>query len=77
MDVIIAVTKSCQHCAILQRELDEMQLPYRVHYLEEHPEWVDKFGIKGSPNVIVDGNLVFRKMPEIIDLRAFFKNRED
>ena len=77
MDVIIAVTKSCQHCAILQRELDEMQVSYRVHYLEEHPEWVDKFGIKGSPNVIVDGNFVFRKMPEISDLRAFFKNRED
>jgi len=77
MDVIIAVTKSCQHCAILQRELDEMQVAYRVHYLEEHPEWVDKFGLKGSPNVIVDGNLVFRKMPEISDLRTFFKTRED
>jgi hypothetical protein len=34
-------------------ELGEMQAPYRVHYLEEHPEWVDPFGIKGSPNVIV------------------------
>ena len=77
MNVIIAVTRSCQHCSILQRELDEMQVPYRVHYLEEHPEWVDKFGLKGSPNVIVDGKLVFRKMPEISDLRAFFKNRKD
>jgi glutaredoxin len=72
MDVIIAVTKSCQHCSILQRELDEMQVPYRIHYLEEHSEWVDKFGLKGSPNIIVDGELIFRKMPEIKDLRLYF-----
>jgi glutaredoxin len=75
MDVIIAVTKSCQHCSILQRELDEMKVPYRIHYLEEHPEWVDKFGLKGSPNIIVDGELAFRKMPEIHDLRQYFSKK--
>lgn len=77
MDVIIAVTKSCHHCSILRKELDEMEIPYKVHYLEEHPEWVDKFGLKGSPNVIVDGELVFRKMPEISEFKDYFSKKRD
>lgn len=74
MDVIIAVTKSCQHCGILKRELEKMQVPYKVHYIEDHPEWVEKFNLKGSPNVIVDGELIFRKMPEITAFRKYFGN---
>lgn len=75
MDVIIAVTRSCQHCPILKRELDHMNIPYRVHYLEEHPEWVEKFDLKGSPNVIVDGELIFRKMPGLSEFRDYFRNK--
>lgn len=76
MEVIIAVTKQCEHCGILKRELDAMEIPYRVHYLEEHPEWIEKFGLKGSPNIIVDGELVFRKMPGLQDLRNYFHQRQ-
>ena len=76
MDVIIAVTKSCGHCPIIKRELDEMDIPYRVHYLEDHPGWVEKFNLRGSPNLIVDGELIFRKMPEIKDLKDFFRRRK-
>ena len=76
MDVIIAVTRSCGHCSIIKRELDEMDIPYRVHYLEEHPEWVQKFSLRGSPNLIVDGELIFRKMPEITELKDFFHRRK-
>jgi glutaredoxin len=76
MDVIIAVTKSCGHCPILKRELDQMEIPYRVHYLEEHPELVDRFNLRGSPNIIVDDDLKFRKMPEIPELREFFRHRK-
>ena len=76
MDVIIAVSGSCQHCSLLKRELEEMGIPYEVHYLEEHPEWVEKFGLRGSPNVIVDGELVFRKMPELGEFRRYFKDKQ-
>lgn len=74
MEIVIAVTRRCQHCSALQRELDALGLHYEVRYMEEHPEWVARFGLKGSPNIIVDGELVFRKMPELAELRAFFGN---
>jgi glutaredoxin len=77
MEVIIAVTKSCGHCPILKRELDELDIPYHVHYLEEHPEWVEKFNLRGSPNLIVDGELVFRKMPELSELRKYFDQKSE
>lgn len=76
MDVIIAVSGSCPHCSLLKNELEEMDIPYKVHQLDEHPEWIERFGLRGSPNIIVDGELVFRKMPELSEFRRYFKQRK-
>ena len=76
MNVVIAVTKQCQHCPIIKRELRQLEIPYSVHYLDAHPEWIEKFGLRGSPNIIVDGELVFRKMPEISALRNYFRDKK-
>jgi len=62
---------------LLKKELEEMRIPCEVHYLEEHPEWVVRFGLQGSPNVIVDGELAFRKMPELSEFRRYFKEKRD
>jgi glutaredoxin len=76
MNVIIAVSGSCPHCALLKKELEEMGIPYEMHHLEEHPELFERFGLRGSPNIIVDDELVFRKMPELAELRRYFKERQ-
>ena len=61
MNVLIAVTKPCHHCQILERELNAMDVDYEIKYLEDNPNIVEKFNLRSSPNVIVDDLLVFKK----------------
>lgn len=76
MNVELAVSRSCQHCAILEREMKKLGIPYAIRYMEDNEELQKKFQIKGSPNVLVDGELIFRGMPSLSDLRAYFKSRQ-
>ncbi len=76
MEVILAVTKSCHHCPILERELKRMEVPYCVRYFEDHPEVIEKYGLRTSPVVIVDGQVVFKGMPSISELERFFSERK-
>ena len=75
MNVIIAVTKPCHHCPIIERELNAMDINYEVKYLEDNPELSGKFNIRNSPNLIVDDKLIFQGMPGLVELREFFRNR--
>lgn len=75
MNVEIAVTRSCQHCSIIETELKELGIPYSIRYAEDDVEFQNKHNIKGSPNILVDGELIFRGMPAISDLRAYFKKK--
>jgi hypothetical protein len=43
--------------------------------VEDDVELRKKHNIKGSPNILVDDELVFRGMPAISDLRAYFKKK--
>lgn len=72
MEVVLAVTKSCHHCSIIEKELGERGIPYAVRYVEDHPELVERYGLKHSPNVIVDDELVFRGMPAMSELQRYF-----
>ncbi len=74
MNVELAVSRSCQHCAILERELKKMGIPYAIRYVEDDAELQKKHQIKGSPNILVDGELVFRGMPSLSDLKSFFRS---
>lgn len=76
MNVELAVSRSCHHCAILERELKRLGIPYAIRFVEEDAELQKTHQIKSSPNVLVDGELVFRGMPSISDLRTFFENRK-
>jgi glutaredoxin len=75
MKVELAVTRTCNHCSSLEAELKKLGVPYSIRYVEEDPELQKKYTIKGSPNILVDGELVFRGMPAISDLRAYFKKK--
>ena len=75
MKVEIAVTRSCHHCAILEAEFKKLGIPYSICYLEDDPEKQKKYGIKGSPNILVDEELVFRGMPAISELEKYFRQK--
>jgi hypothetical protein len=72
MDVMIMATRASTHRKNLERELDALRIPYRVCVVEECAGLVQKFGIRHSPNLIVDDEVVFRKQPTEEELRVFF-----
>lgn len=75
MDVMIVATRACMHRRNLERELQHLLIPYRVCFVEECPDLVQKFGIHHSPNLVVDDEIVFRKQPTELELHAYFDTR--
>ncbi len=69
MDVMIIASKNCSHCVNLSRELDDIGVDYRILYAESEPELVKKYNIRHSPNLIVDGEVKFRRQPTEHELR--------
>lgn len=72
MNVKIIATKSCSHCLSLQHELRDMNIPFEVLFVEEHPDVVVAYSIRHSPNVLVNDEIVFRGQPTALELRQFF-----
>lgn len=75
MSVKIIATKTCSHCHNLERELRDLDIPYEVIFVEEHPETITRYGIRHSPNLVVEEQVVFRGQPSEHELRAFFASR--
>jgi len=72
MNVRIVATRTCSHCASLQHELRDIGIPFEVLYVEEHPDIVALHGIRHSPNLLVDDQVVFRGQPTALELRTYF-----
>lgn len=72
MDVMIIATKACTHRINLEKELECLHVPYRVCFVEDCPDLVQKFSIRHSPNLVVDDVIVFRDQPTEEALRAYF-----
>lgn len=75
MNVKIVATRSCSHCASLQRELNELGIPFEVLLVEEHPDVVVTYNIRHSPNLVVNDEVVFRGQPSVHELRALFQEK--
>lgn len=75
MDVKVIATHRCTHRPNLERELRDLCIDYELLIVEEHPEVVEKYGIRHSPNLVVDEQVVFRGQPSEGDLRDFFAAR--
>lgn len=75
MSVKIIATKTCSHCPNLERELRDLGIRYEVVFVEEHPETITRYGIRHSPNLVVEEQVVFRGQPSEHELRAFFASR--
>ncbi len=73
MNVMILATKGCSHCVNFSKELDGLSIKHQVYYCDDEPELVKKYGIRHSPNLIVDDEVVFRKQATETELKEFFK----
>jgi hypothetical protein len=72
MKVQLLVTKTDFNLPNLEREFQDLGIDYKVEYVEEQPEMVSALNIRHSPNIIVDGELVFQRQPSESELRAYF-----
>lgn len=76
MEIVIIATRDCHHRPLLEEHLRKLGLEYRVQFFEDDPEPVKKFHLRHSPNLLVDGDVAFRDMPSLPELRAYFEARE-
>ncbi len=74
MDVMIIATNGCSHCTNLSKELDDLGVEHKLVYAEDEAELCEKLAIRHSPNLIVDGEVVFRKQPTEHELRELFNS---
>lgn len=64
MDIFIIATKTCSHCANLKHELEDLGYRCEIKYAEEdHPDLVEHFQIRHSPNLVVNDEVVFQRQP--------------
>lgn len=74
MNVKIMATKTCTHRPNLEKELNELGVPYELLFVEEHPEAAAHYVVRHSPTLIVDDKVVFHGQPSEHELRAFFRD---
>lgn len=72
MLVKIIATRQCRHRPNLERELVDIGVEYELVFVEDHPEVQTQYGIRHSPNIVVDDQVVFRGQPTEGELKAFF-----
>lgn len=73
MNVTIIATRGCSHCQNFAKELDDLGVTYDIQYVEDNPGIVEKYTIRHSPNLLVDGELVCRRQPTETELRTYLK----
>lgn len=72
MNVMIIATRTCSHCRHLEHELRDLGVAHELLFVEDHPEVVTRFDIRHSPNLVVDGEVMFRRLPTGKELRNLF-----
>ncbi len=72
MKVTIIATRSCSHRPNLEHELRDLGVIYELLFVEDHPEVVTRYGIRHSPNLVVDGEVIFRGQPTESELKRCF-----
>lgn len=72
MDVKLIVTRSCSHCKNFSKELDELGVQYSKLYVEDETDLCQSLEIRTSPNLVVNGEVVFRRQPTEKELRSLF-----
>ena len=69
MEVQIIATHECRHRLDLERELLELGIPFALVFAEDNEDLVRRYQIRHSPNLVIDGVVVFRGLPTEGQLR--------
>jgi len=72
MEVLVIATKNCAHCINMSKELDDINIEHRIIYAEDDIELCQKLAIRHSPNLVIDGEVAFRRQPTENELRSVF-----
>ncbi|PAJ73621.1 hypothetical protein CJF42_14850 [Pseudoalteromonas sp. NBT06-2] len=72
MKVQILVTQNDFCIQNLECEFQSVGVNYQIDYIEDHPELVSENNIRHSPNIFVDGKLIFRHQPTTSELQVYF-----
>ena len=72
MEVQIIATHECRHRLDLERELLELGIPFDLAFVEDNEDLVRRYQIRHSPNLVVDGVVIFRGQPTEGQLRDLF-----
>jgi len=72
--VQILTTPDCANCSVVERMLDEMNIPYEVIDVTEKPEYLQKYPIFTAPGVVIDGKLEFTGVPKKQELEQKLKS---
>ncbi|SFC82855.1 hypothetical protein [Pseudoalteromonas denitrificans] len=72
VQLLVTHTDFCIHN--LECEFQSVGVDYHIDYIEDHPELVSANNIRHSPNIFVDGKLVFRHQPTTFELQDYFCN---
>jgi len=62
--VEILTTPSCGNCKVVEKMLDEMNMPYEIIDVTEKPEYLEKYPIFLAPGVVIDEKLEFTGIPK-------------
>ncbi|MCH7647251.1 MAG: thioredoxin family protein [Thaumarchaeota archaeon] len=60
----ILTTPSCKNCKIVEKMLDEINMPYDIIDVTEKPEYLEKYAIFTAPGVVIDDKLEFTGIPK-------------
>jgi len=77
MNVMILATRNCSHYTNLSHELDDLGVEHEVIFVEDHPELAEKYMIRHSPNLVMDGKLICRGQPSEHQLREMLTGNGD
>lgn len=75
MRVQLVVTKNDFNLSNLEKEFKHLGVGYEVQYLEDNPQIVEKYRLRHSPNIFIDGKLVFQRQPSEQELKAYLDKK--
>jgi len=62
--VQILSTPDCAGCAIVEKMLDDMSVPYEIIDITKTPDILQKYPIMTAPGIVIDGKLEFTGVPK-------------
>jgi len=63
-NIMIIATKDCNHRFMLEEQLKELGTSCKIKCIDDDISLIEKYEIHYSPNLVVDGRVVFRGTPE-------------